>query len=456
MRMSAIELQQATRGIWHNGMPADIAAIATDTRHFQQGAAFLALRGSRFDGHAFAEQAAEKAAALIGDAAGRKLWHQIDLPQLEVTDTQQAYGDIARAWRMQLSETTVIAISGSYGKTTLRSMLQHLFSELGLRTAATQANLNNLIGVPATLLAVPADAEIALIECGISEAGEMAALGHIVVPDIAVLTGIGAAHGAGLGGAEGVAREKGALLNHLQSKGWGVLGSGVQHRLLQAGITAPACTIDIDSNPLAVQWQLDGRELHLACGDAEATLTLALPASHWGADMALAATVALHYGRTSHHNFTLAQVARALAGWQPVSGRMQLRNGRDGACVLDDAYNANPSSMQAALDTLSALDGTHTAILGDMAELGADSSAAHAALRITAGTRLLLVGPEMRALLAAHPEAHWFADTETLLAWLQEQKVQFGPNETVLIKGSRSMALDRVVAQLAEEVQHAL
>jgi|AMFO01.1.fsa_nt_gi UDP-N-acetylmuramoyl-tripeptide--D-alanyl-D-alanine ligase len=457
MRMNATELQQATRGTWHHGMPAEIHAVATDTRAFPKGGAFLALRGPRFDGHAFAEQVAEHASALIGDTEGRKLWQAIDLPQLEVADTQRAYGDIAHAWRLQLTNTALIAISGSYGKTTLRSMLEQLFVGLGLRTSATQANLNNLIGVPATLLAVPADSDIAIIECGISEPGEMAELGRIVAPDIAVLTGIGAAHGAGLGGTDGVAREKGELLRHLQPQGWSVLGHGVQTRLQQAGVALPAGSIDTDCDPLAVQWQLDGRKLTLACGNENTSLTLALPARHWAADMALAATVALHYGRKNQPSMSLAQTGEILAGWQPVAGRMRLRSGRHSARILDDAYNANPTSMQAALDTLAGLSGNRIAILGDMAELGPDSAAEHASLAIADGIRLLLVGNEMQALRAAHPDAAWFADAEALLAWLQEQCIVFGEGDTVLIKASRSMALDRIVAALAaEEDAHAL
>jgi len=457
MRLNGMQLQQATGGVWHKGVPAEVSAIATDTRQFPADAAFLALRGPHFDGHAFAGQVAGHARALIGDRDGMHLWKQIDLPQLEVADTLRALGDIAHAWRMQLTETTLVAISGSYGKTTLRSMLQHLFTALGLRTAATQANLNNLVGVPATLLSVPSDAEIALIECGISEQGEMAELARIVTPDIAVLTGIGAAHGAGLGGAAGVAREKALLLTRLQPEGTAVLGAGVHERLREAGVTPPPGSIDSDHSPLAVAWHLQGRKLTLQCGGAEAELVLALPASHWAADMALAATIALHVGRHSSRNFSLAGIASAMSNWQPVAGRMQLRTGPAGATLLDDAYNANPASMQAALDTLAAIDGRHTAILGDMAELGADAESAHAELRIAAGTRLMLVGPLMRALHAQRPEAQWFADCEALLAWLQRGEIDFGREDTILIKGSRSMELDRAVNLLAsEEAEHAL
>ncbi|MDQ6967057.1 MAG: Mur ligase family protein, partial [Mariprofundaceae bacterium] len=213
MYLSGLDIQHATGGHWLNQMPAQIEPIQTskvqalkiqtDSRHFNQGDIFLALRGPNFDGHAFAHQVRNKACALIGDHQGVKCWSDLKMPQLEVADTLLALGDIAHAWRKKLSNTTIIAITGSYGKTTIRSMLAHTFKALGIKTAATHANLNNLIGVPKTLLDVPEDSEIALIECGISEVGEMQRLSEIVQPDIAILTGITNAHTEGLGGLHG-------------------------------------------------------------------------------------------------------------------------------------------------------------------------------------------------------------------------------------------------------------
>ncbi|MDQ6994870.1 MAG: Mur ligase family protein, partial [Mariprofundaceae bacterium] len=201
MRLTGQELAAATQGIWHQGHLDDVTFITTDSRHFQQGAVFLALRGDSFDGHQFAPDAAS---ALIGDSEGVKAWVDGNIPYLEVSDTLQALGDIAHAWRMKLAQTTVIGITGSYGKTTVRSMLHHLLTGLGLHVHATNANLNNLIGVPQTILATPIDADVALIECGISEQGEMQRLANILSPDGVVMTGMTSAHSEGLGGLEGV------------------------------------------------------------------------------------------------------------------------------------------------------------------------------------------------------------------------------------------------------------
>ncbi|MBL4760255.1 MAG: UDP-N-acetylmuramoyl-tripeptide--D-alanyl-D-alanine ligase, partial [Mariprofundaceae bacterium] len=205
MYLSGLDIQHATRGQWFNQTPSQIEhiqieRIQTDSRHFEQGDAFLALRGPSFDGHAFAPQVADKASALIGDQQGIQPWSDLKTPQLEVADTLLALGDIAHAWRKKLSNTTIIAITGSYGKTTIRSMLMHVFNALSIKTTATHANLNNLIGVPMTLLNIAKDTEVALIECGISEVGEMQRLSEIVQPDIAILTGITNAHAEGLGG----------------------------------------------------------------------------------------------------------------------------------------------------------------------------------------------------------------------------------------------------------------
>ncbi|MES0370676.1 MAG: UDP-N-acetylmuramoyl-tripeptide--D-alanyl-D-alanine ligase [Mariprofundaceae bacterium] len=445
MRLSGIELQKATGGDWQKGSPESISGISTDTRKFIEGQAFLALRGPNFDGHRFADRVASNAHALIGDKQGTKLWSDLELPQLQVEDTLTALGDIANAWRNRLSQTTVIAITGSYGKTTVRSMLSHVFKTVGVETSATHANLNNLVGVPTTLLGINESTEVALIECGISEQGEMARLSEIVQPDIAVITGISAAHSTGLGGVEGVAREKSYLVSHLLPQGWCVFGSGVSRQLKNESI--PHISIDMDSKESdAVQWVLEGQSLKLSTSHEEAELTLSLPARHWAANMALTATVVLKYFRQSADKAQpeLQKIADILSGWQAVDGRMATVPGINGITILDDSYNANPISMQAALDTLAQLPGHKTAIIGDMAELE-DSARAHADLDISNIDSVILVGNKMQVLKKTQPKALWFATTDEALQWTSDHSGQFGKNDYLLIKGSRSMQLDRIV-----------
>ena len=445
MYLSGLDIQHATHGQWLNQVPDQIEHIQvervqTDSRHFKQGDAFLALRGPHFDGHTFAHQVADKACALIGDHQGIQCWSDLKTPQLEVTDTLLALGDIAHAWREKLTSTTVVAITGSYGKTTLRSMLAHAFNALGIKTTATHANLNNLIGVPMTLLGISENTEIALIECGISEIGEMQRLSEIVQPDIAVLTGITSAHTEGLGGLQGVAYEKSLLLKHLRPQGWCALGEGVRKQLQD---------IQHDYIETLVDWQLQGKELLLSHQGESASLTLSLPASHWGANMAFAASIVMQYLKRHQRHIRLAQLADIFASWQPVQGRLQTISGINHCTILDDSYNANPASMQAAIDTLAAMPERRIAILGDMAELGGDAEITHKQLDVSQVDILMLIGTHMHALHEQHSSSQWFADTDSLLSWLSDHQSMFTAQDSILIKASHSIQLHRVVSLLA-------
>lgn len=456
MRLSGVDIKHATNGSWHGALPEVITSVVTDTRNFAAGDTFLALRGPNFDGHHFAAAIADRAVALIGDAEGLKLWHDLDNSKLEVDDTLQALGDIAHAWRNRLTETTVIAITGSFGKTSLRSILEHGFTALGVKISATRANLNNLIGVPQTLLAVSLDADVAVIECGISERGEMTRLAAMVQPDIAILTGMTVAHAQGLGGLAGVVREKSLLLAQLNEGGWCALGAGVSSLLDDNSICKPShhLSMDDESGSDVVAWQLVGRELLMCWQGQEAAMTLALPAQHWAANIAFAASIMLRYLNNSRTT-GLAEVVAALSDWQPPAGRMKQCEGVHGSLVLDDCYNANPVSMQAAIDTLHALDGRRIAVLGDMAELGEGSDAAHAAINIDGLDRVYLIGSAMRLLAEKHPQARWFATTADALQGLASES--FTAGDTVLVKASRSMALESIVKLLCrQEVAHAL
>ena len=456
MRLTAQEMAVATDGVWRGGMPEDITAIQTDSRMFQtdalelgerqSGQLFLALRGEYFDGHRFAEKLSTQASALLGDQQGADSWQDLPLPQLVVKDTERALGDLAHAWREKLLHTTFIGITGSYGKTTVRSMLSHLLAALGFKVHATYANLNNLIGVPMTLLSTPEDADIALIECGISEKGEMQRLAEILTPDWVVMTGVTAAHGEGLGGLQGIVQEKARLLHGLKTDGWCVLGEGVASCFQHYGQMINHESIETD-----VLWGLDGRQLHFSYHGETAWLQLSLPAQHWGANMALVLSLALKYAAQQGREIAFADMVAALATWQPVSGRLQQMQGVGGSLVLDDSYNANPVSMQAAIRTLQAMPGRRIAILGDMLELGEDSQRLHASLDLAQIELVLLLGPTMKYLHQQWPASCWFEKIEALLLWINDHAHDFHANDTILIKASHSMQLERVVRMLTEE-----
>lgn len=442
--MTGAQVAQATRGRWLGHPPAQVCAICTDTRRIRPGDTFLALRGPHFDGHVFARTAARTgAAALIGDQTGVHGWQGIPLPQLEVEDSLTALGDIAAAWRQRFSGK-VVAITGSVGKTSLRSMLEHALPRLGLHVAATHANENNLIGVPTTLLHARGDEDVILIECGISEPGEMRRLAAIVRPDIAVITAVTEAHTEGLGGLAGVLREKATLFSGLQPQGWGALGAGVHKDMLRHGLKPGCSLLDMDDPETgSVRWRLTGTRLRLRLANQQADIELALPAAHWGANMALATSILCRLAGSS-----LPIAVQALAGWHPPGGRMRMLPGTAGCHIIDDTYNANPASMQAALDTLKRLPGRHFAIIGDMAELGDDAARMHASIDPGSLDGLILVGRHMQGLHARYGKAACVADADTAIAIARAWPLAAG--DYVLVKASRCMQLERVVRALTD------
>lgn len=458
MRLTGDEVAAASHGQWvQDKVPALISGIGTDSREFIAGHAFLALRGVTFDGHQHAAQVADKASALIGDVQGVAGWSALlDTPQLEVQDTLQALGDIAACHRRTLVQSKVIAITGSYGKTTVRSMLQHVLSGLGLEVASTQKNFNNLIGVPKTLMDVPEHADVAIIECGISEVGEMERLSAIVQPDIVIVTGLTCAHGEGLGGELGIAQEKAKLLTHLSPQGWCVLGLGVAEQFANIDALNTQETMDMGDNH-AVTWSLDGQRLTLSYQQQEAALDLLLPAKHWAEDMALVAQTVLRLAQDLEQSWTLQQVVQVLQSWQPVEGRMQMSTAANRFTLIDDSYNANPASMQAALDTLASLSGYRVAIIGDMLELGEQAEKIHQQLDLHDIDEVLTVGKLMGSLQAVNPKhrIRVFRDTEALSAWLESK--DFPPQaSTVLVKASHGTGLYRIAAQLKDRGQHVI
>lgn len=460
MRLTGEEMAQASHGEWLNQMPKLITGIGTDSRDFIAGHAFLALRGVTFDGHAHAAQVADKASALIGDVLGVQQWQALsNTPQLVVNNTQLALGDIAAWHRSQLTQTAVVAITGSYGKTTVRSMLTHILQSRGLKVAATQANFNNLIGVPKTLFEVDSSADVAVIECGISEFGEMERLSEIVQPDVTIVTGISNAHGEGLGGLSGVVSEKAKLLNHLSADGWCVLGHGVNQLFKQQDIKVAQTTYDMDGQT-SVAWNLDGLSLTLSLAAEAVTFNLTLPAKHWAEDMALAATVALRLAPQLKQSWTLSDVAKALETWQAVDGRMRVykANANQNFTLLDDSYNANPVSMQAALDTLAAMPGYRLAIIGDMLELGDAADQSHADLDLHDIDEVVAVGSKMKLLQAnnAVQPIRYFEHTDALISWLENQHDFPAAQSTVLLKSSHGMGLYRAADKLKAWGQHVI
>ena len=449
MKGRLVEVAAATSGRLV-GADADFAGVSTDSRTIGAGELFFALRGAHFDGHAFVGSAAARgaAAAVVERAVDGAI------AQVVVKDSIAALAALARSWRGRF-DATIVGIAGSNGKTTTKELLASIL-EGAAPTLATRGNLNNHIGVPLTLLRLTAKHRYAVIEIGANHPGEVAALAPIAGPAIALVTNAGDEHLEGFGDLAGVARAEGEIFAALPPSGiavmnaddpfyplWQEMARGA--RRLSFGIEAPA---DIQATSLqgGIESGAFVTVFTLSVGGAQARVRLALAGRH-NVSNALAAAAAAHAAAVP-----LPTIVAGLERVQPVSGRLQLKAGRRGSWLIDDSYNANPSSMRAGIDVLCSLPGEHWLVLGEMAELGAHTAASHADTgdyaRRAGISRLFAIGAATRhAVSAFGSRASWFDDAgrlaDAIVASLEA-------GVTVLVKGSRINRLERVVEQLRE------
>jgi UDP-N-acetylmuramoyl-tripeptide--D-alanyl-D-alanine ligase len=422
--------------------------VCTDSRTLKPGALFVALRGPNFDGAAFVQAAAAQGAigALVERATPGVL------PQVLVPNTLSALQELARNWRADFT-LPVVAVAGSNGKTTAKEMTAAILSRMGL-CMATHGNLNNHIGVPVTLMRLEASHRSAVIEMGANAIGDVAALMRIAQPTVGLITNAGAEHLEGFGNLDGVAKGEGETVACLGADGtaiinaddayagyWrGVSGAkrivtfGVHH---DADFTAKNIFQGIERGEFATRFTL-------LCPLGERAIMLKAGGAH-NIGNALAAAAAASAAGASLEDITLG-----LADFRAVSGRLQLKAGTRGAWIIDDSYNANPSSVRAAMEVLRSLTGPTWLVLGDMAELGESSQDSHAHIgsyaRDCGIKRLFAMGPlSSRAVETFGSGGEWFSDAESLTRRLQ---AELAPGVTVLIKGSRINRLERVVQAL--------
>jgi UDP-N-acetylmuramoyl-tripeptide--D-alanyl-D-alanine ligase len=429
------------------GADSPFDAVGTDTRALAPGSLFVAIRGERHDGNAFVADAAAKGAAgaLVSALA------QTSLPQVAVPDTRAALGAMARAWRGNFA-IPVIAITGSSGKTTVKELTASIVG-VGRNVCVTQGNLNNDIGVPLTLMRLTPEHEILVVELGANHAGEIDYLAGLVEPTVGIITNAGAAHLEGFGSVAGVAAAKGELLDHLPRAGTAVLNAddaffaewrtrARSSDVLTFGFAENAdVTVAAPPTLGATGSQF---AIRLPGGD---TVEVRLPLlGRQNVANALAAAAAAHAVGASAE-----QIAAGLERAAAVRGRMKTQRARAGATLVDDSYNANPSSARAALDYLAALDGRRIFVLGDMLELGPDAAALHRELGEYARGRcdaLVAVGELSREAAAGFgASAEVCEDVDSAVAAILPL---LGAGTTVLVKASRGMGLDRIVAALAE------
>ena len=422
--------------------------VCTDSRTLKPGALFVALRGPNFDGAAFVQAAAAQGA--IGALVERAT--PAALPQVVVPNTLVALQELARNWRADFT-LPVVAVAGSNGKTTAKEMTAAILSRMGL-CMATHGNLNNHIGVPVTLMRLEASHRSAVIEMGANAIGDVAALMRIALPTVGLITNAGAEHLEGFGNLDGVAKGEGETVSCLSAEGTAIINAddayagywrgisgakriatfGVHHT---ADFTAKNIFQGIERGEFATRFTL-------ICPLGERAIMLKAGGAH-NIGNALAAAAA-----ASAAGASLEDIVSGLADFRAVAGRLQLKAGTRGGWIIDDSYNANPSSVRAAMEVLRSLTGPTWLVLGDMAELGEVSHDSHAHIgsyaRDCGIKRLFAMGPlSSRAVETFGSGGEWFADADSLTRRLQ---AELSPGVTVLIKGSRVNRLERVVQAL--------
>jgi len=435
-----------------DGSEVRFRGVSTDSRTLAAGELFVAIRGERFDGHQFLAAARERgaAAALVDTRhAGAA-----PLPLIVVEDTRRALGRLGAHWRGRFSPV-LVAITGSNGKTTTKEMLASILrchaGEGG--ALATRGNLNTDIGVPLTLLGLRAAHRYCAIELGMNHPGEIAWLASLVRPTAALVNNAQREHMEFMGTVEAAAAENASVFDSLPADGLAVINADDPHaplfrrargarRAVEFGFDEPAeVTGGYALKPLS-------SEIRVRTPAGEAQASLAIPGLHNVRNALAAAACAFAIG------IPPAAIAAGLAAFRPYAGRMQLRRLASGATLIDDSYNANPDSVRAAIDVLAACEAPAVLVLGDMGEVGPRGPEFHREVGAYARARgiaaLLALGQGTREAVAAFgPGGRHFASAEELAA------AAASAGGTLLVKGSRFMRMERVVAALTGEAEEA-
>lgn len=432
------------------GVNTEIYGVSIDTRTLQAGNLYIAIVGKNFDGHDFVD--ATKGVGASAILTHKKL--ETDLPQILVENTHFALGKLAAVWREKVP-AKIVGVTGSNGKTTTKEMLAAILS-VNDCVLFTQGNLNNDIGVPLTLLKLSPENRFAVIEMGANHVGEIAYTSKISKADVVIITNVGAAHLEGFGDLNGVAKTKGEIIETLNPNGVAILNAddaffdywqnvADSRKIItfglheNANVRAENIDVKIENHQFVTRF-----DLKTASGEISVNLPLA---GNHNVLNALAATAA-----TSALGISLAQIKQGLESMSPVKGRLQLLRGNLGSTIINDTYNANTSSLKAALDVLQKCDSEHWVILGAFGELGENTEQLHfemgETLKNVGVKRLFAVGDLTKKTVAAFGgNAQHFASQTELLAVLIPELTG---NETILIKGSRSQRMENITAALVE------
>ena len=424
-----------------------VAAVSIDSRAVQPGQIFVALRGERFDAHDFADEVVRRGAVAL--VCSRDV--NVPVPVLKVPDTQIALGSIG-AYHRSLFGGTVVALTGSAGKTTTKDMIAALLGTVG-PVLATRGNLNNEIGVPLTLLGLEANHQFAVIEMGAGKPGDIEYLARMASPRVSLLTNALPAHLERLGTIEEVARTKGAIYAALPDNGIAVLNADDPFAAYWTGVIGERRTLRFSALGAA---DATIRASGIRMQDGCARFCLELPGEQVAVQLAVLGVQQVANALAAAavgHALGLAgeAIARALGSLQGIAGRMRRLHGDGGALLIDDTYNANPGSVRAAIDTLAGLDGTRVLVLGNMAELGPEAPALHHACGLHARERgidhLLAIGQHAADMASGFGSgAAVFDDREELIA---AARTFDKPHSAILVKGSRSAGMETVIAALS-------
>jgi UDP-N-acetylmuramoyl-tripeptide--D-alanyl-D-alanine ligase len=421
--------------------------VSTDSRSIRAGDLFVALRGERFDGHDFLKSAAAaKAAAAMVD---RNYSGQYPLPALVVEDTKRSLGDLARYWRSRFTPA-LIAVTGSNGKTTVKEMLAAILRQHAGEDAvlATRGNLNNEIGLPLTLLGLRHAQRWCAIELGMNHKGEIAYLAGIAVPTVALVNNAQREHLEFMRSVEEVAQENASVYDALPADGVAVINADDAHAGYFRSRAGQRRIVDfgLDAGAVRGRYELShlSSEIRLRTPHGDADATLAIPGLHNVRNALAAAACAVAV------NIPAKTIGAGLSAFRPYTGRLQVKQAKSGATVIDDSYNANPDSVRAAIDVLAGCPGPTTLVLGDMGEVGEQGAEFHREVGSYARSKyigqLLAMGEATRnAVQAFGAGAQHFATVEELVS-----KVE---GKTILVKGSRFMKMERVVAALTGTAQ---
>jgi UDP-N-acetylmuramoyl-tripeptide--D-alanyl-D-alanine ligase len=419
--------------------------VSTDTRSLPSGAAFVALRGEQFDGHEYV-QAAKDRGAVIAVVDHRV---DVDIPQCVVENTTAAYGEIARLHRNRMP-ATIIALTGSAGKTTTKNMLAAIFSAVG-PTLATQKNFNNEIGVPMTLLQLTPEHEWAVIEIGANSPGEIDRNARVAEPDCAMVLMVAEVHVQGMGTADQIAQEKGAIYPHIRPQGLAVLPLDDHYYPQFEKSTQALKRLTFGFDPSAdvravdIRYTPEGKtQARLITPAGECELSLELLGRHNLYNALAATAVALGYG------VSLSTITQALGTVEPADKRLKIYEGHNKARLIDDCYNASPVGILAALEILASYPGEKIWVFGDMGELGERSAHYHQLVGEKAREfgidHVYAVGEQSLITLQSFGKGGLhFKSKEDLVEALRPK---LHGQVTVLIKGSRSRKLETITEAL--------